>query len=177
MVGLVSSFLFIVRLPTSAPGIEQVSEVPAGKGVVLFAGSPKKEARIGEEISVSITFKIETPNVNIKNIIFGLKYDQAIIDFVREDGVADSDFASNARILNISENEFIGGWSSVAATEIRPNEMIYLSKVVFRAVGGGTINITPSFGEARKSGMSSVIASDGKNILDGVGGFSLTITK
>jgi CBS domain-containing protein len=177
VIGLLASFLFIVKLPSGIPEVEKVVEVPIGEGATLIASSPKTEAKIGEEIPVTLALRIKTPGVNIKRMIVGLKFDPKLVDFEREgeDFMAGENFDPSLRILNLRESEFISGWEGISAASFEPGQTVPLSTVIFVAKATGEIKMAPTFGGDRSASVSAVVTSDAENIVDAAEGFTMII--
>lgn len=171
LIGIASSFLFIVKLPDYyREDKEQLIEATAApKSVEIAILSNNQEVKIWEDISVNIVARVEK-QVVLQEISLVLKYDPNFLAIISGPKDLDLGWQSAFKIVNLENNTISLLWIATPPILSPPGE-INLGVVSFKALKKGETKLIADFGES--IGSSRALDIDKNNVLKEI--FDLTL--
>lgn len=175
IIGLLASFLFIVRIPDLSRDVEQAAVADQGEAY-LSLSSPKSSVRVGDLIPVDVYVNF-SGDVGPADSIFSLIYFNGPQEFVGVSGSGNSEeFISGVQILNLKTGELTLIWDSPTVGFVPEiGREYYLGTLEFKASGSGTANV--GFGVKDSAGNKTTFVQNlaKRDILKGVKDFGFVI--
>lgn len=178
IIGLMASFLFIVKLPSGNNKAENISivTVPIGEGATLSLKASKIVYGVGEEIPLDMYLSVKSGNVGVSRVGVDFPLPSGLL-FTKFSSMAEaSNFLPELEILNIKNSSLLFIFTaSSSGYKTSPGETFYLGTAVFRATRQVQADINFSFSGPRTAEGSFVEEEGGTEILDVVSGASFVI--
>lgn len=175
IVGLVASFLFIVKVPDNSQVDQTVVSAPEGEAALYMRLSPG-ERRVGQIFSVDIFARFSGTANKISTIFSDISFDAGQQFVGLADSASSTEFVSGVQLLNLKNNQINSIWIPATTTfspELEKN--YYLGSFEFKALKPGINDIKFNLGAPGSMTGSYVKDIFGRSILKDATGLEVKI--
>lgn len=175
VIGLVASFLFIVKIPDLSRDVENIITATRGEARLSLV-SNASSARVGDMILVNIYVNF-SGDIGPAGSIFSSIYFDGPQKFIRIfDSAKSEDFISGAQIFNLKTEELTLIWDSPMVGFVpRMDQDYYLGTLEFEATGKGLATVNFDIGDLGGGKMTFVEDLSRRDILKEITQFEIVI--
>lgn len=172
LIGTISSFLFIVKLPDYNFNRKAniTNKAPIEKSVEMVLESEGNRVSVGEDVPIKIALKIKKETV-LKRVDVVIKYEPSFLAVIGKLNNLDSAWQSAFGFVNLENNTINLSWIATPPLIFSPRE-INLGVISFRAIKRGETRLIL---DVSAGGNSRALDINGNDVLEGVFDLSLNI--